>query len=75
MAAILYFGHTGKLRIKHYVIFDIVVLKNIHVATKMNLISTKLFILCYFLYFDGKNGGHFEFRPYWIVIHIYFCYV
>ena len=38
--------------------YDIVVLNNIHLATKMNLISSKLSILCPFQYFDVKNGGH-----------------
>ena len=40
--------------------YDIVVLNNIHLATKMNLISSKLSILCPFQYFDVKNGGHLE---------------
>ena len=74
MTAILYFGHIGKWKIKNCVIFDIVVLKNIHMATKMNLISTKRCDLCRFVIFRRKNGDHFDFRPYWIVTDIVFCY-
>lgn len=45
MAAILYFDNIGKLRLKYCVICDIVVPEKIHVATKINLIFTKVLIL------------------------------